>query len=186
MSSSSLPASAKSVLVTGSGSGLGREIAVQCARRGVAVAVLDIRAEAARETEALCREAGATDVLTIADDLTRSGAPADAIDRAVERWGRIDVLVNNAGYGGIESFFDMTAELWNRTVSLNLVALALTCSAAGRAMRERRSGRIVNITSPASRMATSELRRLCREQGRSRFDHPRRRDRARALWGAGQ
>ncbi len=149
-SSTALP---KSVLVTGSGSGLGREIAVQFASRGSSVAVLDIRAAPAEETAALCRQAGAADILVIVDDLTRPGSPEDAVDKVVAAWGHIDVLVNNAGYGGIEPFFEMTAELWNRTVSLNLVALALACSAAGRAMREQRSGRIVNITSPASRMA---------------------------------
>ena len=153
MPSSSLSQSSKSVLVTGSGGGLGREIAVQFARRGSAVAVLDIRAETAKETGAICLGAGAADVLVITDDLTRVGAPAEAVDKVVAAWGRIDVLINNAGYGGIEPFFDMTLELWNRTVSLNLVALALGCSAAGRVMREQRSGRIVNITSPASRMA---------------------------------
>ena len=67
--------------------------------------------------------------------------------------GRLDILVNNAGYGVIEPFLAMTGKLWKRTLALNVTALAMACTAAGRVMRDQRSGRIVNITSPASRMA---------------------------------
>ena len=63
------------------------------------------------------------------------------------------MLVNNAGYGAIEPFFEMTESLWRKTLAINVVALALLTSAAGAVMRRQRSGRIVNVTSPASRMA---------------------------------
>ena len=63
------------------------------------------------------------------------------------------MLVNNAGYGVIEPFLDATYEAWTRTLALNVTALAMACKAAGRVMRDQRSGRIVNITSPGSRMA---------------------------------
>jgi NAD(P)-dependent dehydrogenase (short-subunit alcohol dehydrogenase family) len=142
----------KSILVTGAGGGLGREIAVQAAQRGCRVAALDLKVAAADETAALCRAAGA-EALAIGNDLTQAGAPEAAVQEAVQAWGRLDIAVNNAGYGGIEAFLDMTAALWDRTLAVNLKALALLCAAAGRAMRHQRSGRIVNITSPASRMA---------------------------------
>jgi NAD(P)-dependent dehydrogenase (short-subunit alcohol dehydrogenase family) len=153
MPSSAPSSTAKRALITGGGGGLGREIAVQFARRGSAVAVLDINAKGAQETVALCRQAGAKTTAAIVDDLTRQGAPGEAIDRVVREWGGLDILVNNAGFGGIEPFLDMTAGLWNRTLALNVTALALCCAAAGRVMRDQRAGRIVNITSPASRMA---------------------------------
>lgn len=139
-------------LVTGGGAGLGREIAVQFAQRGCSVAVLDIDPRSAAETTRLCREIG-SEAFQIDDDLTREGAPEAAVERVAATWGRLDVLVNNAGFGGIETFLDMTASLWNRTLALNVTALALACAAAGRIMREQRAGRIINITSPASRMA---------------------------------
>jgi NAD(P)-dependent dehydrogenase (short-subunit alcohol dehydrogenase family) len=142
----------KSALVTGAGGGLGREIALQLSARGVAVLILDLNRKGADETAALCRQAGG-DAVALIDDLTREGAAEDAVGRAVQRWGRLDILVNNAGYGGIEPFLGMTAELWNRTLALNVTALALASAAAGRVMRDQRSGRIINITSPASRMA---------------------------------
>jgi len=75
------------------------------------------------------------------------------VQQAVAGFGRLDILVNNAGYGAIEPFLGMTAALWHKTLSINLVALAMMTAAAGEVMRGQRSGRIVNITSPASRMA---------------------------------
>ena len=142
----------KRALVTGAGGGLGREVAVGLAERGCAVAVLDIKKEGSEETAKLCRRAGG-EVVTIIDDLTRDGAPDEAVNAVVEAWAGLDILINNAGYGAIEPFLAMTAKLWVKTLSLNVTALALACASAGRVMREQRSGRIVNITSPASRMA---------------------------------
>jgi 3-oxoacyl-[acyl-carrier protein] reductase len=142
----------KRALVTGAGGGLGREVAVGLAERGCTVAVLDIKKEGSEETAELCRRAGG-EVVTIIDDLTRDGAPDEAVNAVVEAWTGLDILVSNAGYGAIEPFLAMTAKLWVKTLSLNVTALALACASAGRVMREQRSGRIVNITSPASRMA---------------------------------
>src|SRR5581483_621833 len=139
-------------LITGAGGGLGREVARKLAARGCSVAVLDINAAAAAETVALCREAGG-DAFAVADDLTREGAAEAAVAAVVDRWGRLDVLVNNAGFGGIEPFLAMTAALWQKTLSLNVTALALATAAAGRVMQKQRHGRIINVTSPASRMA---------------------------------
>ncbi|MBL8584787.1 MAG: SDR family oxidoreductase [Rhizobiaceae bacterium] len=139
-------------LVTGAGGGLGREVAVQLAARGCAVGVADINAEGTAETARLVRQAGAQAEEIVAD-LTSEGGPEAAVQRVVDRWGGIDALVNNAGYGVIEPFLDSTYKAWTRTLALNVTALAMACKAAGRVMRDQRSGRIVNITSPGSRMA---------------------------------
>lgn len=139
-------------LVTGAAGGLGREVALQLAARGCAVAITDINAQGAQETAGLLRERGG-DVEAIIGDFTIEGAPEAAVEKVVARWGGIDILVNNAGYGVIEPFLDATFKAWTRTLALNVTALAMACKAAGRVMREQRSGRIVNITSPGSRMA---------------------------------
>jgi NAD(P)-dependent dehydrogenase (short-subunit alcohol dehydrogenase family) len=152
MSATPSPASRKRALVTGAGGGLGREIAIRLAGRGCSVAILDMSRAGAEATAATCREAG-SEAFPIVDDLTRDGAPEEAVAAVKGRWGGLDILVNNAGYGGIEAFLDMTAALWQRTLGVNVTALALACAAAGRVMRDQRAGRIVNITSPASRMA---------------------------------
>jgi NAD(P)-dependent dehydrogenase (short-subunit alcohol dehydrogenase family) len=143
----------KVALVTGAGGGLGREIALQLARRGCRVAVLDINAAGAEETVKLCLgERG--DAFAIVADLTAKNSAEDVVRRAAaDDGGRIDILVNNAGYGAIEAFLDMTEGLWERTLAVNVKALAMLTVAAGRLMRAQKSGRIVNITSPASRMA---------------------------------
>ena len=104
------------------------------------------------EAAAALRTAGGT-VLPIIADLTAEGRVEEAIDSVVREWGGLDIVVNNAGYGVIEPFLDAKRRTWERTLAVNVTALAMTCAAAGRIMREQRSGRIVNITSPASRMA---------------------------------
>jgi NAD(P)-dependent dehydrogenase (short-subunit alcohol dehydrogenase family) len=139
------------VLITGAGAGLGRRLAVLFAERGLAVALADISAAGLDQTRALLPEGA--DAIAITSDLTADGAPAAAVEQAVAGFGRLDILVNNAGYGAIEPFLGMTAALWHKTLSINLVALAMMTAAAGEVMRGQRSGRIVNITSPASRMA---------------------------------
>jgi NAD(P)-dependent dehydrogenase (short-subunit alcohol dehydrogenase family) len=135
-------------MVTGAGGGLGRSTAVALARRGCQVACVDIDADAAARTAHEC--AG---VLAIEQDLTTPGGAQAAVTRSIAALGRLDIVVNNAGYGVAEPFLEMTEQSWDRTLDLNLKALALICAAAGRHMQQRGSGRIVNVTSPASRMA---------------------------------
>ncbi len=139
-------------LVTGAAGGLGREIATQLAAKGCAVGLVDIDVKGTAITAKLCRDLD-VEVEEITGDFTAEGAPEAAVERLKTKWGGLDILVNNAGYGGIEPFLGMTHKMWQRTMSLNVMALALACAAAGRVMKEQRSGRIINITSPASRMA---------------------------------
>lgn len=139
----------RTVLVTGAGGGMGREIARQFLARGLRVAVADLTESPLRETLGDSGDHG----LALAGDLTAAGAPEAAVEAVVARWGRIDALVNNAGCGAIEPFLEMSRETWERTLNVNTIALALLTAAAGRHMRQSGRGRIVNVTSPASRMA---------------------------------
>jgi NAD(P)-dependent dehydrogenase (short-subunit alcohol dehydrogenase family) len=145
-------ATLKRALVTGAAGGLGREIAIQLAARGCAVGIADINEAGTHETARLVAAEGAK-TIEIVGDFTLEGAPEAAVAKVVETWGGIDILVNNAGYGVIEPFLESSHRSWTRTLALNVTALAMACKAAGRTMREQRSGRIVNITSPGSRMA---------------------------------
>jgi 3-oxoacyl-[acyl-carrier protein] reductase len=144
--------SRRRALVTGAAGGLGREVAVQLAARGCEICIVDINAAGIAETAGLAAGHGG-EVEQVVADLTLEGAPEAAVQKVVDRWGGIDILVNNAGYGVIEPFLDSTFKAWTRTLALNVTALAMACKAAGRVMRGQRSGRIVNITSPGSRMA---------------------------------
>jgi NAD(P)-dependent dehydrogenase (short-subunit alcohol dehydrogenase family) len=132
-------------LVTGGASGLGRAIALGAAQRGAKVVVADIDAAGAEAVAKACGgHALAADLIQSAEQAVADGA---------ELLGGLDVLVNNAGFGAGETFLEMKAETWDRTLGLNVKALALACAAAGRIMMQQKSGRIINITSPASRMA---------------------------------
>ena len=133
------------LLVTGGASGLGRAVALGAAERGAKVVVADIDRAGA---EAVAQSCGGH---ALAVDLIKN--PEQAIDDGARLLGGLDVLVNNAGYGASEAFLEMKSETWDRTLGLNVKALALGCAAAGRIMVRQKSGRIVNITSPASRMA---------------------------------
>ena len=140
----------KSALVTGAGGGLGRAIALALAARGCAVAALDVNGPAVEETVA---EAGSGLITPLTMDLTAPGAADLAVAEALEALGGLDIVVNNAGWGIGEAFLAMTEASWDRTLALNLKAVALICAAAGRHMKTAGSGRIVNVTSPASRLA---------------------------------
>ena len=135
-------------MVTGAGSGLGRAVASGLAARGCAVALVDIDEPAIRAVAADLAHARC-----IAQDLTGPGGPAAAVARAIAALGGLDIVVNNAGYGAGEAFLDLDEANWDRTLDLNLKATAFICAAAGRHMKDAGGGRIVNITSPASRMA---------------------------------
>ncbi len=139
-----------SALVTGAGGGLGRAVALALAARGCAVVALDINGTAAQET---ADEAGSGLVTPLTMDLTAPGAPELAVEESIGALGGLDIVVNNAGWGIGEAFLEMTEASWDRSLALNLKAVALICAAAGRHMKAAGSGRIVNVTSPASRMA---------------------------------
>jgi NAD(P)-dependent dehydrogenase (short-subunit alcohol dehydrogenase family) len=142
-------AEARTALVTGAAAGMGREITRQLLARGIRVAAVDLDAEGLSVT---CEGAGDRG-LPLALDLTTAGAAARAVAAVTESWGRLDVLVNNAGYGRIERFLEMAQATWERTLAINVTALAMLTAEAGRVMSAAQQGRIVNITSPASRMA---------------------------------
>lgn len=117
-------------LVTGAAGGLGREVAIQLAARGCAVAIADINAEGAAETARMVLERG-TEAETIVGDFTREGAPEAAVEKMVARWGGIDILVNNAAHqASFDDIADISDREWELTFKVNIHAMFYLSKAA--------------------------------------------------------
>ena len=144
------------VLVTGSSRGIGAEVAVKAAAEGAVVAIHYQRsAEAAEQTLARVRDAGGEGA-TFAADIA-DGPQAEALVHAViERFGRIDGLVNNAGRTLVGPFLEIEPAQWDEVIATDLSAAFHTCRAALPSMVERGSGSIVNIASRLGQMGIAE------------------------------
>jgi NAD(P)-dependent dehydrogenase (short-subunit alcohol dehydrogenase family) len=137
------------VLVTGGAQGLGAAVCRQMAARRWTVGVADVNTAGAEAVAAACGDPA----FSIAVDLATADGPAQMVEDAVRRAGRLDVLVNCAAVAPAEAFLDMTAEAWQQALLVNVRAVALAMAAAGRTMARQGGGRIVNATSAAARMA---------------------------------
>ena len=144
------------VLVTGSSRGIGAEVAVKAAAEGAVVAIHYQRsAEAAEQTLARVRDAGGEGA-TFAADIA-DGPQAEAlVHAAIERFGRIDGLVNNAGRTLVGPFLEIEPAQWDEVIATDLSAAFHTCRAALPSMVERGSGSIVNIASRLGQMGIAE------------------------------
>jgi 3-oxoacyl-[acyl-carrier protein] reductase len=140
----------RSVLITGSGTGVGAATALAFARRGYDVLVNYSRSEAdARETERACRGAGA-DVLVVQGDVADDAACRRLVAAAVERWKRLDVLVNNAGvttFAGAD-WEKLDAATFQRIFAVNALGAFQTIRAAAPHLKTSR-GAVVNVSSIA-------------------------------------
>jgi NAD(P)-dependent dehydrogenase (short-subunit alcohol dehydrogenase family) len=135
-------------IITGSGSGMGRVAALRFAAEGSRVIVADNQAAAADETVRQVRAAGGDAWPIAADVSTEAGAKAMA-DLAIEKFGRIDVLYNNAGIMPAEdhSVIDTPVEAWDRVMAVNVRGVYLACKHVLPHMLERGAGSIINVSS---------------------------------------
>jgi NAD(P)-dependent dehydrogenase (short-subunit alcohol dehydrogenase family) len=145
----------RTVIVTGAGNGLGRNHALEFAKRGAKVVVNDFggardgtggSSEAAETVVAEIEKAGGTAMAHGANVVDRDQV-ADMVAKAAEKFGSIDVLINNAGILRDKSFGKMTAEEWDAVVAVHLTGTANCCLAVWNHMKDAGYGRIVNTTS---------------------------------------
>jgi NADP-dependent 3-hydroxy acid dehydrogenase YdfG len=137
-------------IITGSGSGLGAAIARELTAAGVAVAVADIRQDAANRVASQLDGAMAMH-LDVADDASARAA----VEATLSRWGRVDILVNNAGVDRTASFAELTAEDWARVIDVNLRGPVTMSRAVWDTMVAQGRGAVINITSTAATRAWS-------------------------------
>jgi 3-oxoacyl-[acyl-carrier protein] reductase len=140
------PLAGRVALVTGSSSGIGRAIAAELARRGMSVVVTSRSAQRAQETATAIEHEGGT-ALGVGVELTGAGAAAALVDRALEAFGRLDVLVNNAGAGQVGPSETLPESDWQRIIDLDLSAPFHCAQAAAKPMLAAGRGVIVNISS---------------------------------------
>ena len=141
--------SGKAAIVTGASRGIGRAIAVRLASAG-ALVVAGARADHAEPVAREIEAAGGT-AIAVALDVTEAASIAALAQTALERFGRIDVLVNNAGIVRDQLLLRMKPEEWDAVICTNLTAAFACCRAVLRPMLKQRSGRIVNIGSVVGR-----------------------------------
>lgn len=133
-------------IVTGGSRGIGRAVVVDLARRGARVLFgYRERVAAAEETLALAEAAGG-EVAALQVDVADPGAGTALVRAALDRWGRLDVLVNAAGMAGFAPLQHLGTDQWRRVLATNLTGVYHTCRAALRPMMQRRYGRIVNLS----------------------------------------
>ena len=141
------------VLVTGAGSGIGRAIALELARQGLAVGVNDSNSEAAESVcEEILRDSGRA--LSLPGDVSVGSDVAEMVARIAGAWVKLDILVNNAGFGQYAPFDEITEAQWDRMVAVHLKGAFNCIQAVLPPMKERGYGRIVLMSSVAGMTGT--------------------------------
>jgi NAD(P)-dependent dehydrogenase (short-subunit alcohol dehydrogenase family) len=136
-------------IVTGAAGGLGTAFCAALAGAGARVLAADRNVEGAQATAALLAQNGG-EALALAVDVTQAGETESMARAALERWGRVDVLVNNAALYGTLSrrpFFELSVEEWDAVMAVNLKGPWLCARAVTATMRQQRRGKIINIAS---------------------------------------
>jgi NAD(P)-dependent dehydrogenase (short-subunit alcohol dehydrogenase family) len=139
----------KVALITGAGAGIGRATALLFAQEGARVVAQDLKADAGRETvDLIARHQG--DAVYVGGDVART-ADADAMVRtAVQTYGRLDILFNNAGIWRGGTILDVSEEDWDQTMAVNVKGIYLVSRVAVQQMMRQGSGAIVNAASVAA------------------------------------
>lgn len=142
--------SGKSALVTGGGGGVGRAFSLALAKEGVSVAVVDLDQEAAIRVAREIHANGGR-AIGLRADVSRWEDVSSALRDATAEFGGVDILINNAGTRVVASLEETTDQVFDQHMNVNLRGTFYCCKAAAPVMKDRRWGRIVNISSAAGR-----------------------------------
>jgi 3-oxoacyl-[acyl-carrier protein] reductase len=133
-------------IVTGSGRGIGRAIAHSLMKEGAKVVITDINEELCQQTTKEFLEEGGQ-AMAIACNVTNTESVKAMVEGVVAKWGRVDVLVNNAGITRDALFMRMTEDQWQAVIDTNLTSAFKVTQPVLKVMSKQRSGRIINIAS---------------------------------------
>ena len=136
------------VIITGSGRGIGKAIAELFAEYGAKVVISDIDADVCKTAaEDVAKKGG--EVMSIVCDITKEDQVKNLVDKTIEKWGKLDHMINNAGITKDGLFIRMKPDQWDFVVDINLKGTYNCCFAAANAMRKARKGNIINLSSVA-------------------------------------
>lgn len=137
------------ILITGAASGLGRALALAWARRGARLLIADLNAERGAESVALCLAAGASEAVFRSLDVRREDDLLAAAEWTRQRWGGMDIVVNNAGVAGGGAFDGISEADWAWMLNINLLGVVRGCRAFTPLFKQQEAGQFVNIASMA-------------------------------------
>jgi L-rhamnose 1-dehydrogenase len=151
----------KVAIITGGTRGIGRAIALRFAKEGARVAAIGRTEEKGRETVRLVEAAGGQAIF-VPTDVSEHAQVQAMVDTVVERWGRIDILVNNAAICPFKDFVEISEALWDEVLDVNLKGYFLCSQAVAKVMIEQGiRGRIVAVSSISAEFGGSEQAHYC-------------------------
>jgi NAD(P)-dependent dehydrogenase (short-subunit alcohol dehydrogenase family) len=154
----------KGTLITGAASGIGKATALTFAREGARVTCADIDGDGAARTANQIADSGG-EALSVQADVSVAADAERMVKETVERWGRIDVLYNNAGIGWGMPVTQVPEEMWDRLIDINLKGVFLGCKYAIPEMLKQGGGAIVSTASDAGLIGTAMLSPYCASKG---------------------
>ena len=143
-------------LVTGGGLGMGRATSQRLARDGMAVGVLDINADAAKETARAINDAGG-EALPVVADISDRGQVETAVDKVRKALGAVTVLVNNAGIDDFTPFAEIASDKWSKVIDVNLMGAYIVTQTVLPDMLAQNWGRIINFSSIAAQTGAAHM-----------------------------
>lgn len=150
----------KTAIITGSGRGIGRAIALAMAAQGANIVVNDVNMESAGEVVAEI-EAMGRQAIAVKADVTSEEQIKQMIETCINRFGKLDILVNNAGIIQTVPVTEIDGKDWDRVMEVNLKGVFLCCKAALAPMKAQHGGKIINIASVAGKRGGGLLGNSC-------------------------
>ena len=144
----------KSAIVVGGARGIGRAIVAALADAGAEVVIGDMRHDIANQTAIELSETTHRRIAAVETDVTNLAEVQHLRDEALKLFGKIDILVNSAGWDQLTPFVKTTPAQWDRVISINFKGVVHTCYAVLPAMAERKTGRVINISSDTARVGS--------------------------------
>lgn len=141
-------------LVTGGGRGIGRAICLRLAQENAKVAIADILEHDAEQVVAEITNNGGQ-AMVVKTDVTHLDQVRACVQQVTNTWGRIDVLINNAGWDKLEPFVESQPETWEKVIAINLKGPISFCHAVIPQMIARKTGKIISISSDAGRVGST-------------------------------